>query len=288
MPFVVNPLTGYKIKVNGPTYNRLAEEGYVVEEFLPYRKSARSLSPKSPKRKKKGCGCGSKSPGNPRTPRTPIRESRRSTIWQSPVPFTSPTKPHPRPRPRPSPLPRPALSPRGGARRTGRRTARRQSYSPGRRSYSPRRFAYSPDTTKRGKKVGSLPDKSKVMSMKVAKPRSLKETLKDVPKSRQARRESLRKQIKNKGEGRGSRTRGWSAAAPQRGKERHELMDKCGEECFLQPEDEGFPICAALREGKGCAIDCRGVTSARVRAAQWGYGNVEKFAKELQKKKCGE
>jgi hypothetical protein len=287
MPYVVNPLTGYKIKVNGPTYKRLEEEGYMVEDFAPYRKSDRSKSPKSPKRKKKGgCGCGSRSPGNPRTPRTPIREMRRATMWQSPIPFTSPSKPHPRPRPRPSPVRRRlALSPRGGARRTGRRAGRRTVR---RQSYSPERYSYSPGTTKRGKKTGPLPDKSKVMNLKVAKQRSLKETLENLPTSRKARRESLKKQIKKKEEGRGSRTRGWAAAAPQRGKERHELMKKCGESCFLQPEDEGFPICAALREGQGCAIDCRGVTSARVRAAQWGYDEVEKFAEELQKKKCGQ
>ena len=101
-----------------------------------------------------------------------------------------------------------------------------------------------------------------------------------------AKRRTLREELKHEGEGRGGRTRGWAAAAPQKGIERRNLKAKCGEQCFLKPKTEGFPICAALREGQGCRVDCRGVTSARVRAAQWKYPRVIKEAEKLQRKYC--
>jgi hypothetical protein len=61
---------------------------------------------------------------------------------------------------------------------------------------------------------------------------------------------------------------GWAIASPKKGKERNQLMDKCGKVCFLRPEVKKYPICAALREGKGCKIDCRGVLAAKKRANQ--------------------
>ena len=88
------------------------------------------------------------------------------------------------------------------------------------------------------------------------------------------------------GKGRGGATRGWGAAAPKRGKERHALMNKCGRQCFLQPENEGFPICAALREGQGCEVDCRGVTAAFSRARQYKHGGIAQRARAIQQRKC--
>jgi hypothetical protein len=63
-------------------------------------------------------------------------------------------------------------------------------------------------------------------------------------------------------------------------------MNRCGEACFLQPETEKFPICAALREGQGCAIDCRGLQAAYNRARQYKYNKVAEMARELLDKKC--
>ncbi len=123
--------------------------------------------------------------------------------------------------------------------------------------------------------------KRRVKTLRRARPISLEESLKTVPKTRKARRRVLKKQIARKGEGRGGRTRGWAAAAPQRGREREALMAECGDECFLLPGRRGFPVCAALREGRGCAVDCRGVTSAKVRAAQWKYPRVYQAAEDL-------
>jgi len=131
--------------------------------------------------------------------------------------------------------------------------------------------------------------KAKDVRLRRAQPNALETSLASVPKSRKARRRVLKSQIARQGEGRGGRTRGWAAAAPQRGRERHELMRDCGSSCFLKPETEGFPICAALREGHGCKVDCRGITSAKVRAGQWKYPDVYDEATKLQKKyKCRE
>ena len=89
------------------------------------------------------------------------------------------------------------------------------------------------------------------------------------------------------GKGRGGATKGWGAAAPKRGKERHDLMNKCGRQCFLQPENEGFPVCAALREGQGCKVDCRGVTAALSRARQHKRGGIAQRARAIQQRRCG-
>lgn len=81
--------------------------------------------------------------------------------------------------------------------------------------------------------------------------------------------------------GRGGKTKGWKDAAPKRGAERHELKHKCGSTCFLKPDSEGFPICAALRSGKGCKVDCRGIIAAKVRAGIWDYKDVHDVAVKL-------
>lgn len=91
-------------------------------------------------------------------------------------------------------------------------------------------------------------------------------------------------------EGRGSATRGWSGTKPARGRPRHELMTQCGPACFLDPANEKFPICPKCEMGDGkcsCAMDCRGLTSAKVRAKQWGYESIAELADRLLKEKCG-
>lgn len=123
----------------------------------------------------------------------------------------------------------------------------------------------------------------KTKRMRVAKQQPLSQTLKTVPKSRKTKREKLQNEIKRKNQGRGRPTRGWGAAMPQKGKERHELREKCGTRCFLNPP-EGYPVCASLRTGQGCKIDCRGVTAARIRAAQWNNRSVYRKASALEKK----
>ncbi len=130
------------------------------------------------------------------------------------------------------------------------------------------------------------PPMRKVLAMPKAKPAPLRETLLRTPPSRKAKKRTLEVQIARKSKGRGIRTRGWRAAAPQKGTERHELKQKCGDKCFLRPESEGFPICAALREGKGCAIDCRGVVAAKVRARQYKYPKVAQRAERISKEKA--
>ena len=85
--------------------------------------------------------------------------------------------------------------------------------------------------------------------------------------------------------GRGSATRGWKEDAPKRGKEREELLSKCGDGCFLLPSELKFPICAACKMGKcDCTPDRRGVISARIRASQYGYSDVAARAKRMSRR----
>lgn len=124
----------------------------------------------------------------------------------------------------------------------------------------------------------------KIRELPKAKPQKLSQTLISVPNTRVVQRQKLKILISNEREGRGSRTRGWGAAAPQRGRERQELKSKCGNECFLLPERNAFPVCASLRTNQGCAVDCRGIIAAKVRAGQWKYEDVKKAAGLLEAK----
>jgi len=284
MVYIENPLTGYAIKKNGPTAKKLVEQGWDLDSLTTVRKGSRSPG----------------SPGYARTSDMPQTQRRAQGSLHEDYTSLSPG--------------RGRIRPPGAALRTGRRVARRTSRRMDRRdtSHSPRRVArrtsrrsMSPDyswqptspsrrrlqgarersLTKRGKQIGRLPDRQAWMSFPVVEARPLKQTLADTPASRKAIRRDLEEQIARRQEGRGSLTRGWKAAAPQKGTERRELMQQCGEGCFLQPDTEGFPICPALREGEGCGIDCRGVTSALVRARQWGYENVAEEAEAIRKEK---
>jgi hypothetical protein len=98
---------------------------------------------------------------------------------------------------------------------------------------------------------------------------------------------NLQAQIPKKSEGRGSRTRGWSADAPQRGLDRQFLRDQCGNKCFLIPETYGFPICPRCVDGHcKCQIDCRGLAAAKIRAHQHKYEHLYDAIERLESAKC--
>ena len=128
---------------------------------------------------------------------------------------------------------------------------------------------------------------SEILAMPFYDIPTLEETLKHTKQP--ARRAKIAEMIKTKKyeERRGIKTRGWSARAPTRGRERHQLKAECGDKCFLLPEKEKFPICASPRMTGGkskCAIDCQGVQSALVRARQWGYSEVASKAEAILEK----
>jgi hypothetical protein len=80
---------------------------------------------------------------------------------------------------------------------------------------------------------------------------------------------------------------GWSIRAPKKGTERHILKRECGNQCFLIPEKEAFPICTkyALTAPK-CKFDCGGLLTAFRRARQYKYPAVAAMAETKWKKDC--
>lgn len=74
-----------------------------------------------------------------------------------------------------------------------------------------------------------------------------------------------------------NRTKGWKADSPKKGTVRHEMAERCPN-CFLLPNEEKFPVCKS-----DCKVDCRGITSAKIRAKQYGYTNVYNKAVALEK-----
>lgn len=97
----------------------------------------------------------------------------------------------------------------------------------------------------------------------------------------------LETNIEHLGDPRGSFTRGWSARAPQRGAERRELHERCGDSAFLLPEQNKFPIVQACRQQPcTCNYDCGGIQAAKIRAAQWGYTDIKQNADNLLNTYC--
>ena len=123
----------------------------------------------------------------------------------------------------------------------------------------------------------------KISKMGKMTPHTLEETLAHT--NEPAKKHRLESLMKNVGQGRGMRTRGWGAEAPRRGTQRHFLKEQCGDQCFLMPETEGFPICPKCYGDKcTCAVDCRGLLAAKIRARQYKYDDVARAAEELESK----
>lgn len=74
-----------------------------------------------------------------------------------------------------------------------------------------------------------------------------------------------------------SPSNGWSKMAPKKGKDRNDMLKKCGSKCFLDPKNKKYPICA-----KGsCKVNKKGLHAAYSRSRQW---NREKIASTAKKK----
>lgn len=88
-------------------------------------------------------------------------------------------------------------------------------------------------------------------------------------------------------DGRGSRLRGWAVDSPKRGEDRHRLKHQCGNQCFLIPDREAFPICPRCAGDRcSCQVDCRGLMAAKVRAHQYHYTDLYKTIDQLERDKC--
>ena len=78
-------------------------------------------------------------------------------------------------------------------------------------------------------------------------------------------------------------SKGWSKISPKRGNQRQELYAKCGDSCFLLPNELKFPICSNKND---CRINCSGLNAANTRAGQYKYSDVQKKAKKLYYENC--
>jgi hypothetical protein len=112
---------------------------------------------------------------------------------------------------------------------------------------------------------------------------SLRKEYSKIPYSRRMKKKKLLSQIKKQRSGinKGSRTRGWGASSPQKGRERYALKAKCGNKCFLEPSSYKYPVC-----NKNCKYDCRGIISAKVRSRQYHNQRIASKAQNLQTKYC--
>ena len=83
-------------------------------------------------------------------------------------------------------------------------------------------------------------------------------------------------------------SRGWSLLSPKKGIQRHKMLQECGPKCFLNPNEEGFPICPYDLENDKpiCELSCAGLMAAKRRSAQWGYKNIYDSSTKLYNSKC--
>jgi hypothetical protein len=73
----------------------------------------------------------------------------------------------------------------------------------------------------------------------------------------------------------------WSKKKPNSKGEREYIYKKCGESCFLIPQQLKFPIC---NKNLPCTYNCRGLKAASSRAGEWKYDKVLKTSKDLTDK----
>ncbi len=143
-----------------------------------------------------------------------------------------------------------------------------------------------PRTMPAGTRVSAAHMKA-IRALPVAKKRTVAQSQKD--KQPPYLRRKLSVQRGRQGDARGAPTRGWAADAPKTGTQRHKLKAACGNTCFLAPGQEKFPICRKCgTKTCSCAIDCRGVLAARIRARQYGnrYPGLSSAAEKIQAEKC--
>ncbi|HSW76368.1 MAG TPA: hypothetical protein VLG50_04960 [Candidatus Saccharimonadales bacterium] len=134
-------------------------------------------------------------------------------------------------------------------------------------------------------KLAPGPAKS-ASSMRPRREASYSKVLSSLPSSRRQKRTQLKKVMQRKSEGRGSKTRSWAARSPQRGTERHTLLNQCGAKAFLDAENEKYPVMSALRTGDGCQYNCKGLQSAYIRARQYHNEPIATKAKGLLAQHC--
>lgn len=138
----------------------------------------------------------------------------------------------------------------------------------------------SADYTKQKPKSQRSPQRS-------PKKLNLDKVKKNLPMSRKYKHAALDRVIRHKSEGRGSATRGWAAASPQKSTERHNLKQVCGNQAFLA-ENEKYPVMNALRNTGGkCEYVCEAIQSAKNRSCQYDRPDVAAKANKLGVKHCG-
>ncbi len=81
----------------------------------------------------------------------------------------------------------------------------------------------------------------------------------------------------------GNITKGWADLAPKPGKQRAELLNRCGSKAFLIPKEKKYPIIA---KSGPCKVDCRGVQSAYNRARQYHHQDIANKAQNIKNKYC--
>ena len=76
----------------------------------------------------------------------------------------------------------------------------------------------------------------------------------------------------------------WGTKKPSSRGQRKTLLEKCGDSCFLIPQELKFPICNKYELDNSCTYNCRGIKGAASRAGEWKYKDVLSKAKELSAK----
>lgn len=125
------------------------------------------------------------------------------------------------------------------------------------------------------------------LSPRARSPKALNfnKVMENLPSTRHYKQEKLNALKLND---RKSPTRGWGASSPQKGKERHELMNRCGPKAFLDPKNEGYPVMDALRNTNGkCEYRCEGIQSAYNRSKQYHQPTITAKAQHLGEQMCG-
>jgi hypothetical protein len=80
----------------------------------------------------------------------------------------------------------------------------------------------------------------------------------------------------------------WKDRAPKTKKQRKELLDQCGDACFLVPSRLAYPVCNKKEIDRPCSYHCRGIFGAEHWASYHQNNTVLTKSRALSKRLgCG-
>lgn len=124
---------------------------------------------------------------------------------------------------------------------------------------------------------------SKAQKQKARKSRRYRRSARKQPRRQRISLAAVKKVLKTVNTRVTSGVGGYKKSELKLRSQRRRKLERCGKGCFLMPKEMKFPICSK----NSCAVDCKALLAAKIRAKQWGYSQVGRAADRIARlRKC--